>query len=319
MTALRDAIEYQSREQQEAERVDRQSRERAGLVGEAIAAMPNPVETRALSDFAIAVVEGRPVRVPVEHRSITSANAGARGAVAVEAIGRPEWLYTACSIPFARANELTVSGPLYAALVAKSATAEAQNKPAMTDPTLATATLAKFAVVQTVSRQAVRFGVGAQAVIDRLAAESVFSVNRAIADSLQIAAGAPLGYLGSASQSADLAIATVWAQTGARPTALVVNSEDYPSLSDKAAVGPGDTVGAEIVRFNGIPLIANDAITSGVGVAVNGRAFSAHGTEVLFTSRPNVVNNTVTLRAETYFALVQHDEGAIAAVGLTGT
>jgi hypothetical protein len=318
MTALRDAIEYQSREQQEAERVERQSRERTRLGGEAIAATPNPVETRALSDFAIAVVEGRPVRIPVEHRSITSANAGARGAVAVEAIGRPEWLYTACSIPFTRANELTVSGPLYAALVAQSATAEAQNKPAMTDPTLATA-LAKFAVVQTVSSQAVRFGVGAQAVIDRLAAESVFSVNKAIADALQTAAGAPLDYLGSASQSADLAIATVWARTGARPTALVVNSEDYPSLSDKAAVGPGDTFGAEIVRFNGIPLIANDAITSGVGVAINGRTFSAHGTEVLFTSRPNVVNNTVTLRAETYFALVQHDEGAIAAVGLTGT
>lgn len=36
-------------------------------------------------------------------------------------------------------------------------------------------------------------------------------------------------------------------------------------------------------------------------------------------SLPNVVNNTVTLRAETYFAFLQHDEGAIAAVGLTGT
>jgi hypothetical protein len=319
MTAFRDAIEYQSREQQEAERVERQSRERTRLVGEAIAVLPNPVETRALSDFAIAVVEGRPVRIPVEHGSITSANPGARGAVAVEAIRRPEWLYAACSIPFARAYELTVSGPLYAALVAKSATAEAQNKPAMTDPTLATATLAAFAVVQTVSRQVVRFGVGAQAVIDRLAAQSVISVNKAIADALETAAGAPLGYLGSASQSADLAIATVWAQTGARPTALVVNSEDYPSLSDKAAVGRGDTIGGEMVRFNGIPLLANDAITSGVGVAVNGRAFSAHGTEVLFASLPNVVNKTVTLRAETYFALLQHDEGAIAAVGLTGT
>jgi hypothetical protein len=317
MTALRDAIEYQSREQQQAERVERQSGERTRLVGEAIAAMPNPVETRALSDFASAVVEGRPVRIPVEPRSIASPNPGARGAVAVEAIGRPGWLYTACSIPFARANELTVRGPLYAALVAYSATAE--NKPAMTDPTLATATLAAFSVVQTVSHQAVRFGVGTQAVIDRLAAESVFSVNKAIADALETAAGAPLGYLGSASQSADLAIATVWAQTGALPTALVVNSEDYPSLSGTAAVGPGDTIGTEVVQFNGIPLLANDAITSGVGVAVNGRAFSAHGTEVLFTSLPNVVNNTVTLRAETYFALLQHDEGAIAAVGLTGT
>ena len=158
MTALRDAIEYPSGDQQEAERVERQSRERTRLAGEAIAGMPNPVETLALSDFAMAVVEGRPVRIPVEHRSITSANAGAGGAVAVEAIGRPEWLYRACSIPFVRANALTVSGPLHAALVAQSATAEAQNQPAMTDPTLATATLAAFTVVQTVSRQVVRFG-----------------------------------------------------------------------------------------------------------------------------------------------------------------
>ena len=55
---------------------------------------------------------------------------------------------------------------------------------------------------------------------------------------------------------ADLGIAKVWAKTGAKPTALVLNSADYPRLSDKAAVGPGDTVGAEGARFNGIPLVA---------------------------------------------------------------
>jgi hypothetical protein len=54
---------------------------------------------------------------------------------------------------------------------------------------------------------------------------------------------------------ADLGIAKVWAKTGAKPTALVLNSADYPRLSDKAAVGPGDTVGGEVARFNGIPLV----------------------------------------------------------------
>jgi hypothetical protein len=68
-----------------------------------------------------------------------------------------------------------VSGPKYAALVAQSATAEGDNKPNMTDPTLATATLAAFAVVEDVSDQAIRFGVGAQAFTERLASESVFS------------------------------------------------------------------------------------------------------------------------------------------------
>jgi hypothetical protein len=56
-----------------------------------------------------------------------------------------------------------VSGPKYAALVAQSATAEGDNKPNMTDPTLATATLAAFAVVEDVSDRVIRFGVGAQA------------------------------------------------------------------------------------------------------------------------------------------------------------
>jgi hypothetical protein len=40
------------------------------------------------------------------------------------------------------------------------------------------------------------------------------------------------------------------------------------------------------VRFNGIPLFANDAITA-VSVAVTA-GVGAHGTEVLFASLPNV-------------------------------
>ena len=51
-------------------------------------------------------------------------------------------------------------------------------------------------------------------------------------------------------------------------------------------------------------------------MVVNGQAFSAHGTDVLLASLPNLDNNTVKLRAETYFALLQHDVGAIVAVDL---
>ena len=128
-------------------------------IAEAIDSTPRP-ETRGRSDEAL--TRGMPYRVQVECRSITSANAGARGAVAVEAIGRPQWLYQAASIPFTVADSLTVMGPLYDALVAQSATNEGSNKPTMGDPALASATLKAFAVTSTVSDQVIRFGVGAR-------------------------------------------------------------------------------------------------------------------------------------------------------------
>ena len=86
--------------------------------------------------------------------------------------------------------------------------------------------------------------------------------------------------------------------------------------SNKAAVGPGDGIGAEVVRFNGTVLLVNSAIKAGVGVVLNGAAFSAHGTDVLLASAPNLNTNMVTLREETYAALLQHDAGAIVAVEL---
>jgi len=110
--------------------------------------------------------------------------------------------------------------------VAQSATAEGDNKPNMTDPTLATATLVAFAVVEDVSDQVIRFGVGAQAVTERLASESVFSVNAATANALETAAETPVMFATSASQMADLGIAKVWTKTGAKPTALLVNNAD---------------------------------------------------------------------------------------------
>ncbi|MDY6871003.1 MAG: hypothetical protein SV966_10925 [Actinomycetota bacterium] len=282
----------------------------------AIDTTPRPEQRAALADFITEVAAGRPVRMAIESRSITSAVAGARGGVAVTGIGRPEWLHTAAAIPFSPANELTISGPLYAALVAQDATPEGTTKPSMTDPTLATATLEPFAVVTTVSDAVLRFGVGPESVTARLASESVYSVNAAFAAALEVAAGTPVAFATSASRMADLGIATIWGATGAKPTALIVNPADYPALSDKAAVGPGDGVGAEIVRFNGVPLVVNAAVTSGVGVVVNGSGFSAHGTSVLFASLPNITENTTTFRAETYAALLQHDASAVVAVDL---
>jgi hypothetical protein len=64
----------------------------------------------------------------------------------------------------------------------------------------------------------------------------------------ETAAGTPVTFATSASHMADRAIAKVWEQTGAKPTAVLVDSADYPLLADEAAVGPGDTVGAEVVR-----------------------------------------------------------------------
>lgn len=273
------------------------------------------LETRGrLDEFVSALSRGVPARVQIECRSITTANAGARTGTAVQSLGRPQWLYEALGIPFAVSNTLKVAGPKFAALVARSATAEGANKPNATDPTLEEETLAAFAVVEDISDQVVRFGVGAGAVTNRLASESVFSVNAAIADSLEAAAGTPITYTTSAGHMADAGIAKIWARTGAKPTGILVNSADYPLLAAKAVTGPGDTVGAEVVRYNGIPIAVNDAVTAGIGVVVNGSAFSAHGTDVLLASAPNLSNNTVLLRAETYFALLQHDEGAIVAV-----
>ena len=146
----------------------------------------------------------------------------------------------------------------------------------------------------------------------------MFSVNSACATALETAAGVPIAYDTSAGHGADTAIARVWAACGAKPTALLINSASYADLAEKSVTGPGDTVGAEVVRFNGIVLLVNDSVTPGIGVAVNGRGFSAHGTDVLFASLPTLTDSAVTLRAETYFALLQHDAGAVAAVDLGG-
>jgi hypothetical protein len=289
---------------------------RGRAIDQALANNPRPETRAAMSEFTEALARGIPHRATLECRSVTTTLAGARGAVAAGGIGQPQWLWDAAGIPFFDADSLTVKGPKWAALVAQSATPETSTKPNMADPTLSTATLAAFAVVDEVTDQVIKFGVGPQAVSSRLASEVVFSVNAAFAEALETAAGTPVTYATSASHMADLAIARVWAKTGAKPSALLVNSADYPLLSAKAAVGPGDGISVPVVAFNGTPLVVNDSITAGIAVAVVGAGFSSHGTAVEFASLPILTTNMVTLRAEVYAGLLQHDAGAAIAVEL---
>ena len=269
-----------------------------------------------LDELVTAIRAGQPHRTTLTRAAVTTALAGATTGVSGSANGLPPYLHSQAGIAFMGATGLTVQGPLFAALVAQDATAQLSGKPEFTSPELDSATLAAFAVQKKVSDQLVRFGVGAQVIIDRLRAEVVYSINASVATALETAAGTPTTYATSASAMADTAIATIWANTGQKPTALLVNPADYPALADKAAVGPGDGIAAPVVAFNGTPLLVSNSITSGVGVAVQGGGFSAHGTDVVVASLPVLTTNELQLMVEQYFALLQHDASAVVAVEL---
>ena len=68
-----------------AEHAERRGKELA----KAMDTTPRPEQRAALADFITEVAAGRPVRMAIESRSITTAVAGARGGVAVNGIGRP--------------------------------------------------------------------------------------------------------------------------------------------------------------------------------------------------------------------------------------
>jgi hypothetical protein len=312
------ASEHEEQERADRVRVDAELAASTARFTRAVESTPSPIEHRALGDFARALSEGVPMRVSIETRSITSLNAGGSVSVGSEQPGQPSWLWSDCQIPFTPAAALTVAGPTWAKLVAQVDTPETQTKPSLADPALASAKLRAFAVVSTVSDQILRYGVGPVAVTTRLTSEVVYSTNAAFAAGLEAAAGTPLAAAATPSEGADLAVGSVWAATGSRPTALLVNPVDYASLSSKAAYGPGDTIAAAVVRYNGTALVVNSAITAGVVVAVVGQGFSAHASQVNLASLPILTTNQVTLRAEIYAALLAHDAGAAVAVTLTG-
>ena len=285
-----------------------------------VTAEPTPTGASAdaanIRELVAAVQSGRPHRTTLTRAAVTTALAGATTGVASSAGTLPPYVHLQAGIPFMGAGGLTVQGPTFAALVAQDATAQLGSKPEFTSPELDSATLAAFAVQKKVSDQLVRFGVGAQVVIDRLRAEVIYSINASVATALETAAGTPVTYTTSASAMADTGIASVWANTGQMPTAILVNPADYPALADKAAVGPGDGIGAPVVAFNGCPLLVNNAITAGVGVVLAGGGFSAHGTDVVVASLPVLTTNELQLLVEQYFALLQHDAAAAVAVEL---
>lgn len=270
-----------------------------------------------LAHLVDAVRAGQPHRTFIRTASpISTTVAGAATGVAASMPGLPPYLHRQVGIPFSPASGATVVGPHFAALVAQSPTTQLSAKPEFTSPTLSSATMAAYAVTKRVSDQVVRFGVGAQVVIDRLRAEVIYSVNAAVATALETAGGGAISYAGSPSQSADLGIATVWANTGQRPSAILVNEVDYPELADKAGVGPGDGIAAPVLQFNGVPLIVNSALTAGVATVVAGSGFSAHGTDTIVATLPILSTNELEMLVEQYFCLLQHDSGAVACVDI---
>ena len=65
--------------------------------------------------------------------------------------------------------------------------------------------------------------------------------------------------------------------------------------------------------------MVNSALTAGVATVVAGSGFTAHGTDTIVATLPILSTNELEILVEQYFALLQHDEGAVAAVNLDGS
>lgn len=142
-------------------------------------------ETRqALGQFGELLRNRQPGRVQLETRAATTANAGARTAVAA-GTGRPPHVFEMAGIPLQSANSLTVEGPYFPLFVARAATAEGATKPVMGDPMKGTLTLDAYAVTIDVSDQLARFSVGLDVIGNRLQSEVIYSVNAATVNAFE--------------------------------------------------------------------------------------------------------------------------------------
>ena len=75
------------------------------------------------------------------------------------------------------------------------------------------------------------------------------------ADALETAAGTPVAFTVSALRTADRILRRCGRRLARNRLRWFSIQPITRVLSDKAAVGPGDTVGGEVARFNGIPLV----------------------------------------------------------------
>ena len=237
----------------------------------------------------------------VEMRALATANSGSRTDVWAANIGLA-FVHSAVGIPdLDSGGELSWQAPKWAALTPVAATAEGAAFPILTDPTLATAVLARYGRYTLVSDEAMRFGTTLEDIGLRLADEVISDVNTAVVNALETAAVAQ-AFAVSAAQSLDTAVAKVRAATGAA-TGVLVNPADYFLFSQKTGADSGDDIGSPVVAWNGVPLVPHDAVDAGFATVVSGRAFKLIGTALSLESAPELATGQMGARARMHAVL----------------
>lgn len=222
LVALRDADAVREAQSEELARADanKQTLIRQRQIGEAMA---DAGEARAArqgyDDFKQLVMSRQPGSVLLQRAGVTTAIAGARTDTLASNAKLP-YVYMKAGIAFDAATTLTFQSPYFAAHVAQAATGEGTSKPVHADPTLKSVSLAAYATTIVVSDQVSRFGVGIDAIAQRLQQNVIFSVNAATVDAFEAEAGTAVAFAGSAGAMLDKGIALVQSKTG-----------NYPSLA----------------------------------------------------------------------------------------
>ncbi|HWJ65372.1 MAG TPA: hypothetical protein VNT31_01725 [Nocardioides sp.] len=246
----------------------------------------------------------------VEIRALTTTISGARTDVWSANLGL-DFIHRALGIPEELlADSLTYQAPKWGALAAQAATGEGAAFPTLTDPTLSTASLARYGRYMVVSDEALRFGTTLSEIGQRLTDEVVNDVNTAVVNALEAAAVAQ-AFAVSAAQSLDTAIAKVRAATGAA-TGVLVNPADYYLFSAKTGADSGDDIGSQVVAWNGVPLVPHDAVDAGFATVVSGRAFKLIGTALDLQSVPELATGQIAARSRMHATLSASMAGNVA-------
>lgn len=237
----------------------------------------------------------------VEIRALGTTNSGARTDVWGANLGL-DFIHRALGIPEElRSDGLRYESPKWAALTAQAATGEGAAFPTLTDPTLATETLARYGRYTLVSDEALQFGTTLTDIGARLADEVVNDVNTAVVNAIEAAAVAQ-AFAVSAAQSLDTAIAKVRAATGAA-TGVLVNPADYFLFSSKSGADSGDDIGSQVVAWNGVAIVPHDAVDAGFATVVSGRAFRLVGTQLTLESMAELSTGQMAARSRMHAAL----------------
>lgn len=237
----------------------------------------------------------------VEVRALSTTNSGARTDVWGANLGL-DFIHRALGIPEQlQSDSLKFEAPKWAALSPQAAGAEGTAFATLTDPTLATVTLARFGRYTVVSDESLKFGTTLTDIGMRLTDEVVNDINTVVVNALETAAVAQ-AFAVSAAQSLDTAIAKVRAATGAA-TGVLVNPADYYLFSQKSGADSGDDIGSQVVAWNGVALVPHDAVDAGFATVVSGRAFKLLGTQLSLESLPELSTGQMAARSRMHAAL----------------